>query len=197
VVITSQQADHLGSPRFRALFQSALKSYEEKAGVKLANHPLVLQLQNCHTVESIAAVLQGQALVPSDFPGSDRVMMSIQGTVSILTRLSATAPLAVDIDLVRQQPLAMCSTALTVFTAIPNRESNTRLSCYITCCMYHSLRACVAVLVISKRTRQPRASLPAIMHSSTCSSLSNIFSVVSIYTHGSLPRPQWTGWWPR
>jgi len=94
-------ADHSGSPRFRALFQSALQSYEEKAGVKLADHPLALQLQNCQNVDSITAVLQGQAQVLSEFSGSNRVVMSIQSTVSILTRLSATAPLAVDIDLVR------------------------------------------------------------------------------------------------
>ena len=96
-------ADHSGSPpRFRTLFQSALQSYEEKAGVKLADHPLALQLQNCHTVESTTAVLQGQVQGSSEFPGGDRVMMSIQSTASILIRLSATASLAADIDLVRQ-----------------------------------------------------------------------------------------------
>ena len=190
-------ADHSGSPRFRALFQSALQSYEENASVKLADHPLALQLQNCHTVESITAVLQGQVQVPSEFPGTDRVVMSIQSTASILTRLSATASLAVDIDLVRQYSLAICSTVLTVFIAIPNSESNTRWFCYITCCMCHALRTCVAVLVTPERIRRPRASLLPMMHSPTCSSLSHIFSVVLIYTHGSLPHTQWTRWWPR
>jgi hypothetical protein len=94
-------ADHPGPLRFRALFESALRSYEEKTGVKLVHHKLALQLQNCHTVESITAVLRGQAQVLIEFPGSDRVMVSIQGVVSILIKLSVTAPLAVDIDLVR------------------------------------------------------------------------------------------------
>ena len=147
---SSNMADHSEPSRFRALFQSALQSYEKKAGVRMADHPLALQLQNCHTVESITAVLQDQAQVLSEFPGSDRVMTSIQSTVSILTRLSATASLSVDIDLVRQQPLVACSTALIVFTAIPNRESNIRWPCYPTCCMSHFLRTCVAILVTSK-----------------------------------------------
>jgi hypothetical protein len=90
-----------GSTRFRELFESALQAYEKKAGVTLAEHPLAVQLQNCNTVESVTAVLQCQATTFSEFQGSDRVMKSIKNTLLILTKLSATASLAVDTGLVR------------------------------------------------------------------------------------------------
>jgi len=111
--------------RFCALFESALQSYGKDAGVNLPEHPLALQLQSCHSTESIIAVLQGQAQAFSEFRGSDRVMKTIKSTVSILTRLSATASLAVDIDLVC---LMACSilVALIDFAAIPTRETNAR-----------------------------------------------------------------------
>jgi hypothetical protein len=101
-----------GSIRFRALFESALQTYEKKVGVKLAEHPLAIQLQSCDTVESITVVLQRQAQAFSGLRG-DRIMISIENTVSILTRVSATASLAVDIGLVRQRALTACYTALT------------------------------------------------------------------------------------
>ena len=158
--------------RFCALFESALQSYEKKAGVNLAEHPLALQLQSCHSVESIIAVFQGQAQAFSEFQGSDRLVKSIKSTVSILTRLSATASLAVDIDLVCLQELMACSVlaALTGFTALPSREKNTHWSRYPACCTCRCLRIHMAILVTIKRIRRPRALLPAMIHSLTCSS---------------------------
>jgi hypothetical protein len=94
-----------GSTRFRELFEAALQAYEKKAGVTLAEHPLAVQLQSCNTVESVTVVLQGQATTFIESQGSDRVMKSIKNTLSILTKLSATASLAVDIGLVRKQAL--------------------------------------------------------------------------------------------
>jgi hypothetical protein len=93
-------ADQSGSTRFRELFESALQAYEKKAGVTLAEHPLAIQLQTCESVESITTVLQGQAQLFSEYRGRDKVMKSIKNTVSIMSRLSATASLAVDIGLV-------------------------------------------------------------------------------------------------
>ena len=95
--------------RFCALFDAALRSYEKEAGIKLVDHPLTLQLQSCHSAESIVAVLQDQAQAFSGFQGSDRVVKTIRSTVSILTRLSTTVSLAVDIDLVCSQALRMTS----------------------------------------------------------------------------------------
>lgn len=96
-------------PHFRVLFESVLQTYEKKTGVILAEHPLTVQLHRCHSVESITTVLEGQAQHLTDFPGGDRIMRSIQNTVSILTRLSSAA-----FGLVRQNPMA-CFTYLTRF----------------------------------------------------------------------------------
>jgi hypothetical protein len=90
-----------GPTRFRALFGSALQAYEKKVGVSLAEHPLAIQLESCDTVESITAILQGEAQAFSGLQGNDRIMMSIKNTISILTKISPTASLAVDISLVR------------------------------------------------------------------------------------------------
>ena len=102
-------ADQSGSNGFPRLYESALQAYEKNAGVVLAEHPLALQLQSCDSVESMTSVLQGQAQAFGEFQGSDRVMKTIKSIVSILTRLSSTASLAVDMGLVRQQASMPCS----------------------------------------------------------------------------------------
>jgi len=83
-----------GSPHFQALFESALQAYQAKTGITLAEHALAVQLQNCNTVESIATLVQSQAQAFSDYQECDRIMKSIKTIVSILTSLSAAAPLA-------------------------------------------------------------------------------------------------------
>jgi hypothetical protein len=94
--------DQSGSTGFVALYESALQAYEKNAGVALAEHPLALQIQSCDSVESMTSVLQCQVQALGEFQGSDRVMKTVKRTVSILTRLSSTAALAVDMKLVRQ-----------------------------------------------------------------------------------------------
>jgi hypothetical protein len=132
-------ADQSRSSRFRELFESALQAYEKKAGVILAEHPLVIQLHSCNTVESISAVLQDQANSFGESQGSNRLMRSVKNTVSTLNRLSGIAFLAMDIGLVvRQQPFMTCSTNLTLFKAIYTCESNPRLSCYPSRCTSRS-----------------------------------------------------------
>ena len=96
-------ADQLGSTGFLALYESALQAYEKNAGIVLAEYPVALQLQNCDSVESMTSILQGQAQALGKFQGSDGVMKAIKSIVSILTRLSSTASLAVDMGLVRHQ----------------------------------------------------------------------------------------------
>jgi hypothetical protein len=107
--------DQPRSPRFRALFESALQEYEKNARVKLIEHPLAMQLHNSESIESITTIFQSQVQAFSEFQGRDRVIESINNTVSILFRISATASLGDAIGLVRDRTLMPCSTALTVF----------------------------------------------------------------------------------
>lgn len=93
--------DHDGPTRFRALFASTLQAYTKSTGISLAEHPLTLQLQNCHSVESITALLQDQMRTSSDFGENDRLEGSIKSAISILSTLAATAPLDWGIGLVR------------------------------------------------------------------------------------------------
>jgi len=93
------------SSRLSALFESALQDYEQKTKISLANHQLAEQLENCHSVEGLAAILRGQARANSAFQGSDRIMKSIKSTLSVLTNLSAIAALGDGIGLVRQKTL--------------------------------------------------------------------------------------------
>jgi hypothetical protein len=97
---TCDMANRSGSARFQVLFDYALQAYEKKTGVTLAEHPLTIQLQSCHSVESITTILQDQAQALSDFQGSDRMMKSIKTIVSILTPLSSAAALADAVALV-------------------------------------------------------------------------------------------------
>ena len=176
-------ADQSGSTGFLPLYKSALQAYEKNAGITLAEHPLALQIQSCDSVESIASILQSQAQALGEFQGSDRVMKTIKSTVSILTRLSSTASLAVGAGLVRQHALMPC-----LFT--DRFCSHTRLRrLYTPVLPYYLLYVPSSIdirtFMTSKRIRRPRASLPAMTHSSTCSSPSNIFFVVLIYMRGS------------
>jgi hypothetical protein len=93
-------ANQSGSARFQAHFEPALQEYERKTGIKLAEHPLALQLQSCNSVVDITALLQGQAQAFSNLQGSDKIMESIKATVSILTPLAATTSPADDVGLV-------------------------------------------------------------------------------------------------
>ena len=126
-------ADPSGSSHFQALFESALQAYQAKTGITLAEHALAVQLQNCNTVESIATLVQSQAQAFSDYQECDRIMKSIKTIVSILTSLSAAAPLADAVGLVRRVAIVVRFTFLTLFFAgIPTRKSNTGWSRYPT-----------------------------------------------------------------
>jgi hypothetical protein len=122
-----------GSARFHMLFESALQAYEKKTGIKLAEHPLAIQLQRCDSVDDITALLQGRAEAFNDFQGSDRIMKSIKTTVSILTPLSDALILADTVGLVSQEALMEYLTSLIVFAdIIPACESHTGRSRYPT-----------------------------------------------------------------
>ena len=121
-------ADPSGSPHFQARFESALQAYQTTTGITLAEHALAVQLQSCNTVESITTLVQGQAQAFSNYRESDRIMKSIKTTVLILIPLSAAAPLADAVGLVRQIAIVVRFTFLTFFAAIPTRKSNSSWS---------------------------------------------------------------------
>ena len=80
--------------RFQAHFEPALRAFEKKAGVSLAQHPLAIKLQNCDAVEPVTRLLQDQARALGGLQGSDRIMKSIKMTVSMLFKLSSAPSLA-------------------------------------------------------------------------------------------------------
>ena len=96
-------------PHFQLLFKLVLQTYKKETGVILAKHPLTMQLHSCHSVKSITTILEGQAQHLTNFPGGDRIIRSIQNTISILTRHSSAT-----FGLVYQNSMA-CFTYLTHF----------------------------------------------------------------------------------
>jgi hypothetical protein len=93
----------LESARFQAIFESAIQAYEKGVGITLAQHHLSVQLRSCDTVQSISSVLQGQVQAFSDFRENDKIVKSINTTVSIITQLSSVTSLADAVGLVRQR----------------------------------------------------------------------------------------------
>ena len=104
------------STRFQTPFESALEAYEKNTGIKLAQHPLAMGLQNCNPVGSITAFLQSNAPAFSNPTENDRLMGLIKVTVWILTTLSATASLGDAFGPVRQKALMACFTSPTTFS---------------------------------------------------------------------------------
>jgi hypothetical protein len=85
----SDMSDQSGSSsHLRALFELALQDYEQKTGTKLAEHPLPQQLDNCHSLEDVAVLLQALAKDKSAFRGDDKIMKSIKTTLSVLHNLA-------------------------------------------------------------------------------------------------------------
>jgi len=107
-------AHRLESARLQALFKPALQAYKERLGVSLLQHPLAINLQSCDTVKAITSLLQDQAQAFRDLQGSDKIMVSIERAVSIVSKISSAAPLADTCGLVRQKGLTACLTSLTL-----------------------------------------------------------------------------------
>ena len=96
-------ADQSGSTHFRARFESALQAYQQTTGIILAEHPLTLQIQNLHSIKSITGILENEARAFSDILGRDRIMNSIESTVSVLFTLSAAASFNDAFGMVRKE----------------------------------------------------------------------------------------------
>ena len=97
--------DQSVSSRHQTPFELALQDYEINTKISLADHPLAQELEDCHSIESIIKVLQDRTRSFGEFRGKDRVMKSIESTVSSLYKLSSTAALDDGISLVRQKML--------------------------------------------------------------------------------------------
>lgn len=93
--------DLSGSPHLQVLFEAALQEYENQTGIALAKHPLAEELQNCHSVESVTAVLHKQTRAFSEYQEKDKVLKPLQRALTVLHTLSATANFGQDIGLVR------------------------------------------------------------------------------------------------
>lgn len=91
--------------RLRAIFEAGLQDYEQKTKMVLAEHPLAKQLRNCHSVESMTALLQGQGPTIDEFRERDRIRKSIKSTASVLCGFSAMATLGDATGLVRRKAL--------------------------------------------------------------------------------------------
>jgi hypothetical protein len=108
-----------GSARFQARFDSALQAYQKMTGITLVEHPVVVQLQNCQSVESITGLLLYEARAFGDGQKIDRITKAI---VSMLSTLSASASFGDAIGLVRQKALMVCSTTLITFYSSSHRR---------------------------------------------------------------------------
>jgi hypothetical protein len=190
-------SDQSGSSPFERHFESALQDYKHETGITLAQHPLASQLQSCHSVETIAAFLQGQAQALGGFHGSDRIMKSLKSIVSVTLSLSATVAVIFGevTSLVRLKALMGYSASLTRAPQplSPVNAIIAGLAVLLAVCSFlYYLSSCVRTFVTPKYIRQPRVLILAMTHSSTCSSPSNTSSIVSQYIRGSLLPPQWT-----
>ena len=94
-------SDQSGSSYIQVLLEAALHDYETQTGIALAKHPLAEQLQNCDSVDSVAAVLCGQTQAVGEFRENDKVLKPLKKALSVLYKLSATANFGQDIGLVR------------------------------------------------------------------------------------------------
>ena len=149
---------HQSEPaRFQALFESALQAYEKRTGLSLAQHPLAIKLQRCHTVEAITGLLQDQAQAFRDLQGIDKIMKSLETTVSMLSKLSSAASLAEAFGLVRQRALMACPTSLKFIYRHSHLPRRFRLvsQSYLTYVSFYS--SYIDGLVTSVRFSRPRA----------------------------------------
>jgi hypothetical protein len=96
----------------QSLFDAALESYEKQTGIKLADHPLARQLENCHSVDSIMDALQQQAQAFTEFRGEDgKVKKSLKRAVHILHALSTSTTLGEGVGLVHRMSFLTISSS--------------------------------------------------------------------------------------
>ena len=90
------------SSSFESIFNAALEDYAKRSGTKLdQHHPLVKQLENCNSVDSISSAIQEHARRFREFRGEDgKMMKSLKGAVQVLYTLSTSTVLGEGISIV-------------------------------------------------------------------------------------------------
>ena len=113
-------SDHSGPSHLKLLFEAALQDYEAQTGIALPLHPLAERLQECHSVESITAVLHEQTQAFNQFQGKEKLLKSLKNAVSVTYKLSAYAQLGGLIGVVHVRALMRSFIRLTL---IPSKFS--------------------------------------------------------------------------
>ena len=107
-------SDQSASSHLKVLFEAALQDYETRTGIELAKHPLAERLQECHSVETITAVLDEQTHAFNEFRGKEKVIKLLKNAVSVLHKLSGCAKLGEVIGVVHLKALYGCPIRLTL-----------------------------------------------------------------------------------
>ena len=107
-------SDQSASSHLKVIFEAALQDYERRTGIELAKHPLAERLQECHSVESITAVLHEQTQAFNEFRGKEKVINLLKNAVSVLHKLSGCANFGEVIGVVHPKALHGCSIRLTL-----------------------------------------------------------------------------------
>ena len=105
-------SDQSASSHLKALFDAALQDYERQTGIALIKHPLAERLQECHSVDSITAVLHERTQAFNQFQGKEKLMKLLKNAVSVLYKLSACAKLGEVIGVVHLKALMESSIRL-------------------------------------------------------------------------------------
>ena len=113
-LILPDMSDQSPSSHLKVLFDAALQDYETQTGIALPKHPLAERLQECHSVESITAVLHEQTQAFNKFRGKEKVVKSLENAVSVLHNLSACAKLGEVIGVVYLKAFIGSSLPLTL-----------------------------------------------------------------------------------
>jgi hypothetical protein len=106
------------SSSFKSIFNAALQDYARRSGTKLdEHHPLIQQLENCNSVDSISLAIQQYARWLRESRGGEdgKMMRSLKGAVQVLYTLSTSTILGEGIGIV-------CSESLISFF-VPNQHS--------------------------------------------------------------------------
>ena len=75
------------------LFSDSLQKYENQTGIALSKHPLVDQLRDSDSAESITAILLEQIPACTEFGRTDMITKSLSNVVSVLYTLSVSVEL--------------------------------------------------------------------------------------------------------
>ena len=90
-ILSIEPSTSVSSSNFQPIFNAAIQLYQKKTKKDLIAHPLVSQLQSCHSSSEILAVLQDQARELDKSRSSDeRLTKWLSPTVNVLCAFSAT-----------------------------------------------------------------------------------------------------------